>query len=95
MTSATSSTGFCGDNGTFSLTFTAPYLDGRAEPITGVHKIAGLLSRWRDYVVDGQPLANGVVPIGDALLATNPPLWARLQHRVLGCTSARGNAPYA
>ena len=55
-----------------SLTFTAPYLDGRAEPITGVHKIAGLISRWRDYVVDGQPLATGVVPIGDALLATNP-----------------------
>ena len=55
-----------------SLTFTAPYLDGRAEPITGVHKIAGLISRWREYVIDGRPLAIGVVPIGDAMLATNP-----------------------
>ncbi len=55
-----------------ALTFTAPYLDGRAEPISGVHKIAGLISRWRDYVVDGKPAATGVFPVGDALLATNP-----------------------
>lgn len=54
------------------LVFTAPYLDGRAEPITGVHKIAGLISRWRDYLVDGAPIASGVAPVGDALLATNP-----------------------
>ena len=63
-----------------AMTFTAPYLDGRAEPITGVHKIAGLMSRWRDYAVDGRALAIGVVPIGDALLATNP-LYGR------GCTT--------
>ncbi len=55
-----------------ALTFCAPYLDGRAQPITGVHKIAGLLSRWRDYVVDGNPLALGVHAVGDAALATNP-----------------------
>ena len=55
-----------------ALTFCAPYLDGRAQPITGVHKIAGLLSRWRDYVVDGAPLALGIHAVGDAALATNP-----------------------
>ncbi len=63
-----------------ALTFTAAYLDGRAEPLTSVHKIAGLISRWRDYVVDGRPLAIGVVPVGDAHLATNP-LYGR------GCTT--------
>ncbi len=62
------------------LTFTAPYLDGRAEAITGVHKIAGLISRWREYLDDGAPIATGMVPIGDALLATNP-LYGR------GCTT--------
>jgi 2-polyprenyl-6-methoxyphenol hydroxylase-like FAD-dependent oxidoreductase len=74
------------DNDTFdaagrALTFTAAYLDGRAEPITPVHKIAGLISRWRDYVVNGRPLAIGVLPVGDAHLATNP-LYGR------GCTTA-------
>lgn len=55
-----------------ALTFTAAYLDGRATPITPVHKIAGLISRWRDFVVDGRPMALGVLPVGDAHLATNP-----------------------
>jgi 2-polyprenyl-6-methoxyphenol hydroxylase-like FAD-dependent oxidoreductase len=49
------------------------WLDGRAEPITpDVHIMAGLLNRWRDYVVDGQPVALGLVPVGDAVLCTNP-----------------------
>jgi 2-polyprenyl-6-methoxyphenol hydroxylase-like FAD-dependent oxidoreductase len=68
-----------------ALTFTAPYLDGRSVPITPVHKIAGLISRWRDYVVDGKPLALGVLPVGDAHLATNP-LYGR------GCTTGFVNA---
>jgi 2-polyprenyl-6-methoxyphenol hydroxylase-like FAD-dependent oxidoreductase len=63
-----------------ALTSCAAYLDGRAQPITGVHKIAGLLSRWRDYVVDGAPLALGLHGVGDAVLATNP-LYGR------GCTT--------
>ncbi|MEY4172892.1 MAG: hypothetical protein RI900_57 [Actinomycetota bacterium] len=55
------------------LVATAPWLDGRAEPITGdVHVMAGLLNRWREYVVDGVPVATGVVPVGDAVLCTNP-----------------------
>ena len=34
--------------------------------------MAGLLNRWRDFVVDGEPVALGVVAIGDAALCTNP-----------------------
>jgi hypothetical protein len=55
------------------LVATAPWLDGRAEPITPeVHVMAGLLNRWREYVVDGSPLATGIIPVGDAVLCTNP-----------------------
>ncbi len=68
-----------------ALTFTRDYLDGRSVAITPVHKIAGLISRWRDYVVDGTPLALGVLPVGDAHLATNP-LYGR------GCTTGFVNA---
>jgi 2-polyprenyl-6-methoxyphenol hydroxylase-like FAD-dependent oxidoreductase len=55
------------------LIATAPWLDGRATPITEqVHVMAGLLNRWRDHVVDGVPVATGVLPVGDAVLCTNP-----------------------
>ena len=55
------------------LVATAPWLDGRATPITvDVHMMAGLLNRWRNHVVDGVPLATGVLPVGDAVLCTNP-----------------------
>ena len=64
------------------LVATAPWLDGRAEPLTSnVYVMAGLLNRWRDYVVDGLPVAGGIVPVGDAVLCTNP-LYGR------GCTTA-------
>jgi len=59
-----------------------PWLDGRAEPITPeVHVMAGLLNRWREHVVGGQPVATGVIAIGDAVLCTNP-LYGR------GCSTA-------
>ena len=55
------------------LVATAPWLDGRAQPITEqVHVMAGLLNRWRQYVRDGRPLATGLIPVGDAVLCTNP-----------------------
>jgi 2-polyprenyl-6-methoxyphenol hydroxylase-like FAD-dependent oxidoreductase len=64
------------------LVATAPWLDGRAEPLTDtVHVMAGLLNRWRDYVVDGEPVATGIIPVGDAVLCTNP-LYGR------GCSTA-------
>lgn len=64
------------------LVATAPWLDGRAEPITdSVHVMAGLLNRRRHYVRDGRPVATGLLPVGDAVLCTNP-LYGR------GCTFA-------
>lgn len=70
------------DTAAAQLVATGPWLDGRAEPITPtVHVMAGLLNRWRDYVVDGEPVAVGIVPIGDAILCTNP-LYGR------GCSTA-------
>lgn len=73
------------DNETFdrvvrTLPVAAPYLDGRATPITDVHKMAGLLNRWRTFVNDDEPIALGLHVIGDAQLCTNP-LYGR------GCTT--------
>jgi 2-polyprenyl-6-methoxyphenol hydroxylase-like FAD-dependent oxidoreductase len=64
------------------LVATAPWLDGRAEPITeSVHAMAGLINRWRHFVVDGRVMATGFIPVGDAVLCTNP-LYGR------GCSTA-------
>jgi len=64
------------------LVATAPWLDGRAHAITPtVHVMAGLINRWRNYVVDGEPVALGLIPVGDAVLCTNP-LYGR------GCSTA-------
>jgi 2-polyprenyl-6-methoxyphenol hydroxylase-like FAD-dependent oxidoreductase len=46
--------------------------DGLAEPITGVESMARLRNRIRRFVIDGVPVATGLVVIGDACLATNP-----------------------
>ena len=46
--------------------------EGLAEPITGVESMARLRNRIRRFVVDGEPVATGLVVIGDAALATNP-----------------------
>ncbi|MEV6303467.1 FAD-dependent monooxygenase [Actinoplanes sp. NPDC051861] len=45
-----------------------------AEPITGVEVMAGLEDRLRRYVIDGSPVATGVVAVGDAWACTNPSL---------------------
>ncbi len=64
------------------LVATAPWLDGRAAPITdSVHAMAGLINRWRQFTVDGRAAATGFIPIGDAVLCTNP-LYGR------GCSTA-------
>ena len=55
-----------------TLDVAEPYVDGRAEALTPVHLIAGLLNRRRRFVVDGKPLALGVHPIGDSIICTNP-----------------------
>jgi 2-polyprenyl-6-methoxyphenol hydroxylase-like FAD-dependent oxidoreductase len=46
------------------------WLDG--EPITGVLPMAGVLDRFRRLLVDGRPVATGLVAVGDAMSCTNP-----------------------
>jgi 2-polyprenyl-6-methoxyphenol hydroxylase-like FAD-dependent oxidoreductase len=46
--------------------------DGLADPITDVEAMARLTNRIRRFVVDGQPVATGLVVIGDAAVTTNP-----------------------
>lgn len=44
------------------------------EPISGIDVMGGLEDRLHHWVVDGRPVATGVVPVGDAWAATNPSL---------------------
>ncbi len=60
------------ESATRAIPAAAPWLDGRAEPITDVHSMAGLLNRRRRFVVDQQPLALGFYVVGDAHVCTNP-----------------------
>jgi 2-polyprenyl-6-methoxyphenol hydroxylase-like FAD-dependent oxidoreductase len=45
---------------------------GLADPITKVESMARLRNRIRRMVVDGEPVATGVIVVGDAAMATNP-----------------------
>jgi flavin-dependent dehydrogenase len=45
-----------------------------SEPISGVDVMAGIEDRHRRLVIDGQPVATGVVAVGDAWACTNPSL---------------------
>ncbi len=53
-----------------SIPSIAPWVGG--EPLTPVEVMSGVLDRQRDYVVDGDPIATGVVPVGDSWACTNP-----------------------
>src|SRR6185295_2196011 len=44
------------------------------EPITDIKLMAKIEDRQRTYVVDGVPVATGVVPLADAWACTNPSL---------------------
>jgi 2-polyprenyl-6-methoxyphenol hydroxylase-like FAD-dependent oxidoreductase len=48
----------------------AGWLDG--EPISEVITTAGVLDRYRRFVVDDHPVATGVAAVGDAWACTNP-----------------------
>jgi 2-polyprenyl-6-methoxyphenol hydroxylase-like FAD-dependent oxidoreductase len=51
----------------------APWVDAtRAVPITKVHVMGGLINRIRRMVVDGRPVALGLLAVGDAAVCTNP-----------------------
>ena len=45
-----------------------------AEPLTSVQVIAAIEDRHRSFIVDGQPVVTGLVPVGDAYACTNPSL---------------------
>src|SRR4051812_13883690 len=57
----------------------------RAEPLTGVETMAGLINRRRRLVFDGAPVVAGLVAVGDAAVCTNP-LYGR------GCSLAMVHA---
>ena len=44
----------------------------RSEPVTPVRAMAKLVNRRRRFVVDGAPVALGVVALGDAAICSNP-----------------------
>lgn len=48
----------------------AHWLDG--EPITDVLAISGVVDRYRRFVVDGAPVATGLLSVADAWACTNP-----------------------
>jgi 2-polyprenyl-6-methoxyphenol hydroxylase-like FAD-dependent oxidoreductase len=65
-----------------TLPVTAPWLDGRGDPLTpGVHLMAGLLNKWVELLPDGRLATIGLVGVGDAVICTNP-LYGR------GCSTA-------
>ncbi len=45
-----------------------------AEPMTDVKTMAKLEDRQRTYVVEGRPVATGIIPLADAYACTNPSL---------------------
>jgi len=55
-----------------SYPFIAHWID--AEPITDVKVMAKIEDRQRTYVVDGEPVATGILPLADAWACTNPSL---------------------
>ncbi len=44
------------------------------EPVSPLVAMAGIEDRWRRFVVDGSPVATGIVSVADAWAATNPTL---------------------
>jgi 2-polyprenyl-6-methoxyphenol hydroxylase-like FAD-dependent oxidoreductase len=56
-----------------ALPVTAAWLE-HADPVSEVHVMAGVSNRRRRLVVDGRPVATGVVLVGDTALYTNPAL---------------------
>jgi flavin-dependent dehydrogenase len=50
----------------------AHWIDG--EPISEMKSMAGVVDRHRQFVVDGEPCATGVLTIADAASCTNPSL---------------------
>ena len=54
------------------------------DPITGVYPMGGLRNTLRRLVVDGAPVATGLLAIGDSVCTTNPTLARGLSMAVTG-----------
>jgi flavin-dependent dehydrogenase len=65
----------------------AHWLDG--EPITDVLSMGGTIDRYRRFVVDGVPVATGIISVGDSWACTNPSLGRGI---TLGLMHAVGTA---
>jgi 2-polyprenyl-6-methoxyphenol hydroxylase-like FAD-dependent oxidoreductase len=46
------------------------WIDG--EPLGDIEVMAGIMDRYRRFVVDGQPVVTGLLPVADAWACTNP-----------------------
>jgi 2-polyprenyl-6-methoxyphenol hydroxylase-like FAD-dependent oxidoreductase len=62
---------------------------GDGEPISGVDIMAKIEDRYRRFVVDGEPVATGVIAVGDAWACTNPSLGRGLSIGLLHARSLR------
>jgi 2-polyprenyl-6-methoxyphenol hydroxylase-like FAD-dependent oxidoreductase len=58
------------DNVYKSATLHAHWIDG--EPLGDVDSMAGIMDRYRRFVVDGKPVVTGLLPVADAWACTNP-----------------------
>lgn len=65
----------------------AHWLDG--EPIDEMRSITGIEDRVRRYVVDGAPVATGIVALGDAWACTNPSLGRGISLGAVHATALR------
>ena len=61
----------------------------QGEPISDIIPMSGVVDRRRRMVVDGAPVATGIVPVGDALCCTNPSLGRGM---TMGLIHAAGTA---
>lgn len=66
----------------------AHWLDGT--PITEVLPMAGILDRYRRFVVDGRPVVTGYAAVGDAWACTNPSAGRGLSVGLLHAQLLRG-----
>ena len=56
-----------------AVPLTEPWVDeAAADPMTPVHAMAGLVTRRRDFLRSGRPVALGAHAVGDAHTCTNP-----------------------
>jgi len=59
------------------------------EPVSEILAMSGIVDRRRRMVLDGTPVATGILPVGDALCCTNPSLGRGM---TMGLMHAAGTA---